>query len=67
MNVLENEEIKELSKKYNKKKKVIKILLEECNSFGYNIKESIEIVIEFFKSVWLVQNLSNILEKYSIS
>ena len=51
MNVVENEEIKELSKKYNKKKKVIKILLEECNSFGYNIKESIEKVIEFFKNV----------------
>lgn len=51
MNVVEDEVIKELSKKYNKKKKVIKILLEECNSFGYNIKESIEIVIEFFKNV----------------
>ena len=44
-----DEVVKELREKYNKKEQVIKIMLEECKKLGYNIKESKEIIIDFFK------------------
>jgi len=65
MNVIENE-VKKLSKKYNKKEQMIKIMLEKCCDLGYNLKEGKELIEIFFKENWLVQNLSNILEKYII-
>lgn len=43
---LETETIK-LSKKYCKKKKIIKIMLEKCMELDYNISDSRKIVIEF--------------------
>ena len=65
MNVIENE-VKKLSEKYNKKEQMIKIMLEKCCDLGYNLKEGKELIEIFFKENWLVQNLSNILEKYII-
>ena len=56
----------ELSKKYNKKEQTIQIMLEKCYDLDYNIKESKELINIFFKENWLVHNLSNLLEKYSI-
>ena len=60
--VVENEVIKELSKKYNKKEKTIKIMFEKCCDSGYELKESRELIEMFFKGIWLVQNLSKISE-----
>ncbi len=39
---------KKLSKKYNKRKQVIIILLEECKNLGYNIMESEEKIKDFY-------------------
>ena len=41
--------VKELSKKYNKKEQMIQIMLEKCKNSNYNIKESKEIIEDFFK------------------
>lgn len=48
-NIILDNIIEELSKKYNKKKQVIKIMIEKCESLGYNIQESKEIVDIFLK------------------
>lgn len=47
MNVVKNEIINELSEKYNKKKKIITIMLEKSFELGYNSKEAKENIIEF--------------------
>lgn len=39
----------ELSKKYNKKEQMIKIMLEKCCNLGYSLKESKELIEIFFK------------------
>ncbi len=39
----------ELSKKYNKKEQMIKIILEKCCDLGYNLKEGKELIEIFFK------------------
>lgn len=39
----------ELSKKYNKKEQMIRIMLEKCCDLGYNIKESKELIEIYFK------------------
>lgn len=39
----------ELSKKYNKKEQMIKIMLEKCCDLGYNLKEGKELIEIFFK------------------
>ena len=39
----------ELSKKYNKKEQMIKIILEKCCDLGYNVKESKELIEIYFK------------------
>ncbi len=49
--VVENEVIKELSKKYNKKEKTIKIMFEKCCDLGYELKESRELIEIFFKGI----------------
>lgn len=46
----------ELSKKYNKKEQMIRIMLEKCCDLGYNVKESKELIEIYFKENWLVQN-----------
>ncbi len=38
----------ELSKKYNKKEQMIRIMLEKCCDLGYNIKESKELIEIYF-------------------
>lgn len=38
MDEAENEIIKRLSKKYNKKGEMISVMLEKCKELGYNIK-----------------------------
>lgn len=48
--VVENEVIKELSKKCSRKGKVIKIMLERCRNVGYNIQESKQSILEFYKN-----------------
>lgn len=50
MNVVEKEVMKELSKKYNKKEKIIKIMLEKSIALGYDIVKSKENIIKFMKS-----------------
>lgn len=47
--VILDEVIKELRNEYNKKEQVIRIMLEKCKRLGYNIKESKEIIVTFFK------------------
>jgi hypothetical protein len=47
MDVVKNEIIKELSKKYNKKEKNITIMLEKSFELGYNNEEAKENIIEF--------------------
>ena len=39
----------ELSKKYNKKEQMIRIMLEKCCDLGYNVKESKELIEIYFK------------------
>lgn len=39
----------ELSKKYNKKEQMIRIMLEKCCDLGYNIKKSKELIEIYFK------------------
>ena len=38
-----------LSKKYNKKEKMIRIMLERCDNLGYTFKESKDLIEEFFE------------------
>lgn len=45
--VVLNEVIKELSEKYNKKEKIIKIMLEKSIVLGYDIVKSKENIIKF--------------------
>ncbi len=48
-NVVENEVIKELSKKYGKKEKIIRIMLEKSINLGYNINNSIKNISVFIE------------------
>ncbi len=41
----------ELSKKYNKKEQMIKIMLKKCCDLGYNLKEGKELIEIFFKEI----------------
>lgn len=50
MNIVEDEIMKELSKKYNKKEKIIKIMLEKSIALGYDIAKSKENIIKFMNS-----------------
>lgn len=47
--VVLNKTIKKLSKKYNKKEEVIKTMLEKCSELNYDISESVELILEYFK------------------
>ena len=47
MNVVKNEVMKELSKRCNKSEKIIKIMIEECNKIGLNLKESERYILDF--------------------
>lgn len=49
MNIVENEVIRELSEKYHKKEKLMRIMVEKCKKVGYNIQESKQIIMEFYK------------------
>lgn len=42
--------VKKLSKKYNKKEKIIFEMIEICKELGYNIRESEVLIEEFFRS-----------------
>ena len=46
---LELEDIKKLSKKYNKKEKIILEMIVKCKELGYNIRESKVLIEEFFE------------------
>lgn len=48
MDVVENEIIKELSKKYNKNEKVIQIMVKKCMDLNYNINEGKRVIEEFW-------------------
>jgi len=48
MNVVEND-VKELSKKYCKKEKLIKIIIEKSLELGYNENDTINNIIEFME------------------
>ena len=48
MNVVEND-VKELSKKYCKKEKLIKIMIEKSLELGYNENDTINNIIEFME------------------
>lgn len=50
MNVVENEIIKELSKKYGKKEKMIFIMFEESLKLGCNNVEAKENIIDFINT-----------------
>lgn len=39
-----------LSKKYNKKENLLKVMVEEANEMGYNIKECEGLIKEFYIS-----------------
>ena len=49
MNVVEDEVIKKLSENCNRNVKIINIMLEECKRVGYNIEESENFILEFYK------------------
>lgn len=51
MDVVENEIIKELSKKYNKNEKVIQFMVKKCMDLNYNINEGKKIIEEFWM-IW---------------
>lgn len=51
MDVVENEIIKELSKKYNKNEKVIQIMVKKCMDLNYNINEGKRVIEEFWM-IW---------------
>lgn len=50
MNTKENEIIGELSKKYNKKEKVIQIMYEKSKEVKYSIEEFEKILKQFYLS-----------------
>lgn len=41
--------VKKLSKKYNKKEKIILEMIKKCKELGYNIRESKVLIEEFFE------------------
>lgn len=47
--VVENEVIKELSKKCNRSERIIKIMIEECKNIGFSIEKSRQVILEFLK------------------
>lgn len=48
--VVEDEIIKKLSGNCNRNLKIINIMLEECKREGYNIEESENFILEFYKN-----------------
>ncbi len=46
--VILNEIIKDISKRYDKKREMIEIMVEKCKELDYNIDESKELIIDFF-------------------
>lgn len=44
-----NEIVKELGKIHKVKKKVITIMIDKCSELGYNLNQSKEIILEFYK------------------
>ena len=40
--------VKELSKKYNKKEKLLLEMVKECKKFGYSIEEIDSVIKEFY-------------------
>lgn len=42
--------VKRISKKYNKKEKLIFKMIEECKSLGYDMQKTEELIEEFYKS-----------------
>ena len=56
-------EVKKLSKEYNKKEELIEVMLYESKKEGYNTYESLQNIEEYFTNS-LVQNLSNNIKKY---
>lgn len=49
MNVVENDVVKELSEKYCKKEKLIKIMIEKSFELGYNENNTMQNIIEFME------------------
>lgn len=47
--VVVNEIIKELGKNYKSKKKIITIMIDKCLELDYNLNESKEIILRFYK------------------
>ena len=58
MNVVENEIIKELSKKFGKKEKMIFIMFEESLKLGCNNVEAEENIIDFINTKWFSMTMS---------
>ena len=57
------DEVKKIAKEFNRKEKLIEIMLYNSKKEGYNTNESLQNIEEFFKKL-LVQNLSNNMKKY---
>ena len=64
--VVVDEVIKELSMKYNKKEKVIEIMLEKSIEMGYDIIKSKENIVGFIKSSSRVDNVNNLSTIYKL-
>ena len=47
MNIVKNEIIKELSKKYGKKENLIRIMVEKSFNLGYDLEDSLEEITSF--------------------
>lgn len=47
--VVIEEIVKELEKMYRIKKKIITIMIDKCLELGYNLNESKEIILKFYK------------------
>ena len=64
--VVVDEIIRELSKEYNKKDKVIQIMLEKSMELGYDIIKSKENIVGFIKSSTRVDNVNNLSTIYKL-
>ncbi len=64
--VVVDEIIKELSKEYNKKEKVIQIMLEKSMEMGYDVLKSKENIVGFIKNSSRVDNVNNLSTIYKL-
>lgn len=64
--VVVDEIIKELSKEYSKKEKVIQIMLEKSMELGYDIIKTKENIVGFIKSSGRVDNVNNLSTRYKL-